>query len=690
MIILKKIDFHVHTIETSLDGKSNVKFDVNVLEKYIKDLRIDAIAITNHNIFDMEQYNQIVSRISSTKIFPGIEISLDTGHILVISPEEDLIEFDMECTKITNHFLNNNSISVDEFKKVFTKLDKYLLIPHYDKKPIIKYSVIKMLEKHIFCGEVQSPKKFEYCIKDDDKLTPVLFSDFRNYDYDPDPKKGKTFPVRQTYVDCEELSLSAIKLALMDKRKVSLTGSNFNENFQVLPDGTSASTGINVLIGQRSSGKTYTLDTIRNSYDNQTINYIKQFSLVEKNDEEIFKETISREQSEFTESYLFELKSLVDKAGKIDIQLNKSSISEYLTSTVSYAKNQDKEDAYSKMKLFSETTYPKEDIDDLKKVLKALQTLLENEKYKNTINKYLSNDNLLKLFVELNKKYETNLKKNFIATETNISVKTIKTELGKKSAVPQPQECDFVEYAKNKLFIDKFNSLINSVYEELIILDKSVFGTFKLIGKCSKIRNVSELKKAIGNTNISNFTADNFLECKEPHDLLLNLLKEGILRNNSDAYKGFWKIEYEIVNNYGKSLSGGEKAEYNLLSKLKDSQKYEIILIDELESSFDNIFLTSNVIQLIKDLSIKSTVFIVTHNNNLGVLIKPNRIIYTEKNITSSGLEYKIFSGNYDAKELKTMSGEAKSNYFALINTMEAGEEAYDERRMIYENIKNR
>jgi predicted metal-dependent phosphoesterase TrpH len=159
MIILKKIDFHVHTIETSLDGKSNVKFDVNVLEKYIKDLRIDAIAITNHNIFDMEQYNQIVSRISSTKIFPGIEISLDTGHILVISPEEDLIEFDMECTKITNHFLNNNSISVDEFKKVFTKLDKYLLIPHYDKKPIIKYSVIKMLEKHIFLWRGSKPKK---------------------------------------------------------------------------------------------------------------------------------------------------------------------------------------------------------------------------------------------------------------------------------------------------------------------------------------------------------------------------------------------------------------------------------------------------------------------------------------------------------------------------------------------------
>ena len=115
-----------------------------------------------------------------------------------------------------------------------------------------------------------------------------------------------------------------------------------------------------------------------------------------------------------------------------------------------------------------------------------------------------------------------------------------------------------------------------------------------------------------------------------------------------------------------------------------------MILIDEPESSFDNIFLKSNVIQIIKDLSLKSTVFIVTHNNNLGVLIKPNRLIYTEKQITSMGVEYKIYSGKYDAKELETTKGEKTSNYKALLNTMEAGEIAYDERKKIYETIKNR
>ena len=51
------------------------------------------------------------------------------------------------------------------------------------------------------------------------------------------------------------------------------------------------------------------------------------------------------------------------------------------------------------------------------------------------------------------------------------------------------------------------------------------------------------------------------------------LLKNGVMRSKTESYKAFWKIEYEIVNNYDKPLSGGEKAEYNLLSKLKNSQK---------------------------------------------------------------------------------------------------------------------
>ena len=178
---MKKIDLHVHTKVTSLDSKNAFVFDIEILEKYVNYLKIDAIAITNHNVFDLTQFNEIISKITSCTIFPGIEISLDTGHILVIAPVDKLIEFDSECSKIEAYFKTNNSISVDDFLIVFPNLKNYLIIPHYDKSPKIQESVIRRLREHIFCGEVQSPKKFEYCIKDITRLTPVLFSDFRNY-----------------------------------------------------------------------------------------------------------------------------------------------------------------------------------------------------------------------------------------------------------------------------------------------------------------------------------------------------------------------------------------------------------------------------------------------------------------------------------------------------------------------------
>src|SRR5690554_434005 len=272
---MKKIDFHIHTISTESDNSFN--FDMDILAKYVNDLSIDAIAITNHNIFNKNQYDEIVKTLkTSTVVFPGIEVSLENGHILVIAPTEKIYEFDNECHSISNHFKTHGLLSINDFLEIFENIYDYLIIPHYDKKPVISDSIIEKLREHIVCGEVQSPKKFEYCIKDETKLTPVLFSDFRQYNYNPDPKNQKTFPVRQTYIDCSNLALTNLKLALRDKHKVSLTPTKLNKVFQILPDGTIASTGINAIVGKRSSGKTYTLDMIRNTYDINTVKYIKQ------------------------------------------------------------------------------------------------------------------------------------------------------------------------------------------------------------------------------------------------------------------------------------------------------------------------------------------------------------------------------------------------------------------------------
>ena len=54
---MKKIDLHTHTISTVSDYAFD--FDLSKVTEYVDKLKIDALAITNHNVFDMKQYNEI-------------------------------------------------------------------------------------------------------------------------------------------------------------------------------------------------------------------------------------------------------------------------------------------------------------------------------------------------------------------------------------------------------------------------------------------------------------------------------------------------------------------------------------------------------------------------------------------------------------------------------------------------------
>lgn len=65
-------------------------------------------------------------------------------------------------------------------------------------------------------------------------------------------------------------------------------------------------------------------------------------------------------------------------------------------------------------------------------------------------------------------------------------------------------------------------------------------------------------------------------------------------------------------------ISGGESAEFNLLQTIEDARNYDMLLIDEPESSFDNIFLKEDVNSLLKEFSQEMPIVIVTHNSTIG------------------------------------------------------------------------
>ena len=100
-------------------------------------------------------------------------------------------------------------------------------------------------------------------------------------------------------------------------------------------------------------------------------------------------------------------------------------------------------------------------------------------------------------------------------------------------------------------------------------------------------------------------------------------------------------------------------------------------------------FLKDEVNGFIKEMADVMPVIVSTHNNTIGRTIKPDYVIYTEKTIQDGEPIFKVYSGSPSSKYLKSVQGEQIENYLVTINSLEAGEHAYLERREIYEILKN-
>jgi Fe-S cluster assembly ATPase SufC len=671
---MKKIDLHTHTISTSSD--SYFDFDLAKLIDYVNQLGLDCIAITNHNVFDLEQYN-LVSDSLNILVLPGIEIDLEGGHILLIADKASVADFSDRCKNISALITGDvKSITAAQLKSVFQDLSRYLLIPHYDKKPIISSEIISELTEYIHAGEVSSVRKFKACIRDENKLTPVLFSDSRFH------KDLESFSTRHTFVDLEKISFRGIKACLSDKGKVALSKQDGNKIFQVTDDGLFLSTGLNVIFGERSSGKTFTLDRICDCEEN--VKYIRQFSLLQ-NDEQRFKELVTIGQSSVSESYLTEFKTVIEDILKVDIDQNGLNLEKYITSLVRFAIEFDKEDSFSKAALFSETLYPETSLNDLKKLIDAANLLLNNNEYKGIVEKHLPTANLKSLLIELINKYkgihESNAKKKWI----NDLVSDIKKGLRSRTSLTYPEEIDFYKIIFEDQKVKKFLQVVESIRKEREIYRKEIQG-FKIVARTQNYANATQLKDRSGKKTPF---VEVFNSYNEPYEFLQKLKNKESLPE-TELYKYFVDIDYDTLNKDGYRVSGGERSEFNLLNEINDALKHDLLLIDEPESSFDNLFLKTQVNQLLKHIAKEIPVIVVTHNNTVGASIHPDYIIYTQKVAEAGEIKYKVFTGYPSDKELTSPGGERVKTYDIMLDCLEAGHDAYTNRRTKnYEILKD-
>jgi hypothetical protein len=674
---LKKIDLHIHTVTTISDA--HFTFSLAKLSEYVSSAELDAIAITNHDMFDLGQFHQIVEELDCV-VFPGIEINLDKGHLLVISENENLDEFQIKTQAVSEKIKAvGDSLTVDELVHIFGDLNNYLLIPHYAKKPAIMGDTLERIEAFISAGEVDSPKKFIRMVKSEVEITPVIFSDVRI-------KEGmRKFPPRQTYIDCGDLSLKSLKSSLRDRNKVALSKSEGNSLFQVFEDGQKLSTGLNIVLGARSSGKTVTLTQI--SDDCENTKYIRQFSLVQGDDanyEKQFNADVARKKSIFTDEHLSPFKAVLDDVLNIDLGVNSRKVEDYLVTLLKTAEEAEKHDAFSKMALFNETKFAVGADKALSDLVGSVRQLIENIEYREVIDKHVDVESLKALACELiellwTKAYER--KKRGLVNDV---VRDVKSKLQLRTSATQVNDVDIYKVMLEHKKVSKFTQIAQLLQFEKVIFEENIQG-FKVVCKQRAFGGAREIKNVSGQK--VGFS-DAYQEYAFPYNYLVKL-KENEGLTPSEFYKYFACIEYEILNKDGFKVSGGERSEFRLLQEIKDAQNFDYLLIDEPESSFDNLFLKGEVNQMLKEISKTMPVVVVTHNSTVGASINADYIVYTSKELDEEGIVYRRYSGHPSDDELCSVDGKKINNFQVTMNSLEAGEDAYVERRGGYESIKN-
>lgn len=674
---MKKIDLHIHTVPTISDA--DFTFSLDVFKQYVEDACLDAVAITNHDVFDGDQFREIQASLNTT-VFPGIEINVAKGHVLVIGSATQPDDFEAKAKIVTGKITKiGDCLSVDELLGIYGDLGSYLVIPHYDKSPPVRGEAYERLRPYICAGEVDSAKKFIRSIKDESKPTPVLFSDSRM------KEDLLRIPTRQTFVDCGEVTLGSLKACLADKNKVALSESDGNKLWQVLEGGQMISTGLNVLVGARSSGKTYTLDNIFGTVENAK--YIKQFSLVQQSEEEYereFTSEVERRRSVFVDNYLAGFKRVLDDVMNIDLEAGESELGKYVDTLLRSAEETDRQDAFSKAVLFDEVKFPVGNTKTLSSLIDSVKQVIENIEFRDIIEKHVQLPALRRLIVELIELLRARTLQNQKTTYVNELVDEIKKGLRLRTSATQIADVDLYGYCLDHRRVQRFNEIVNYLKQPAVIFEESLQG-FKVEASKRPYAGAGEVKTASG---VKTAFSEAFREYTNPYQYLQSLLDNEAL-TRSELYKLFVKIGYRILNEDGFKVSGGERSEFRLLQEISDAQNHEILLIDEPESSFDNLFLRSDVNQILRSIAETMPVVVVTHNSTVGASVGADYLLHTQKEVDNGEIKYRVYSGYPTDKVLKSVDGKTIKTHEIMLDSLEAGATAYENRRKGYEAIKD-
>ena len=280
------IDLHVHTKKCKEGDSKKRNVDVSLFKEKVLLSGVSVLGITNHNHFDLEQYNLFREAVKDKcDVWPGIEFDVKqidpkAGHVIVIVNPA----FSNEFARVVNETvgstdLDNFFLSVDDLVSLFNEFEP-IFIPHCFKPKSLGQQDLEKLEKQVYNKSrlIKEPSNIASIgVLNSYDQKCLLGSDVQDWD---DYEKGTFSELKFEFTGYRNF------LKLLDKNVPYINDLLNKANPQVItvygiasdhsfPFDITCYQDINIIFGDRGSGKSEIIDSLLDYYSANSVRAIK-------------------------------------------------------------------------------------------------------------------------------------------------------------------------------------------------------------------------------------------------------------------------------------------------------------------------------------------------------------------------------------------------------------------------------
>lgn len=714
-----KIDLHCHTKRCKSGDSPKRNVDSALFIKTLEDNDVKIVAITNHNCFDLEQYNLFYENAlkKEIQVWPGIEFDVsfegENGHILFISNPKYASKF----STLINELIGDKSPDdvLLEFKQVISKFINIdiITIAHFALQKSHGFSenackeMAKIVPDNIFLVEPSNIRSVGIMYADDiDSFIGSDVTDWSHYPFKNVPELKMPINSYESFLLLLKKDSKVIKTFLNQKEEISYSIQPFLDENK--PDDTEITLplrhDVNVIFGGKGTGKTKILKALKKKMVLE-LGESKISSYEGQTKDEDYKNLIKRP---FSSSY-FDLLNI--EAGEVEFKIIKEWTSPSFITTNKFYKGIE---AQQNISNFTRFGFAKAsfggalDESEMKTLGKSYKNIKQSVDtiIKENLDLFLQQtdkDQLVcyldKLLLSAKTKYREAVCDYYAVYLQKYTIETMKviaqSKTGKDSI---PASTGIVDFYMNCLRVYQASKWIT---DKISISKKTIRDEIgKIPGKGSVFVQTDIYLDPNGDKGINydptKLKSSNLKKCLKDLILIKNSaftdnLSESIETFSSDSddkvtslrdfmgIKSDEKIEWENSNTIEHyDSSSGERSMLLLNYSLIDDSK-EAYFLDEPEISVGHKYINEVIVPRLKYLAkLNKLIIISTHDANIAVRTFPLTSIYREYG--------KTYVGNLFIDKLTLTTDETLSLNWTKTSMayLEGGEFAFKERKQSY------